>query len=436
MKIFSTEDVKSLLESNGYTIKEDFIYIKGELIDIEDKDGYKYKSYLSNIKNSISRGGKLLPFYIGNPYSIYNISKWISNNNKKFEIVSTKYIAAEEDLDFKCNICNSYFKRNWYDISKENLWCPFCGESKHPAHNFTEDDKIEILRKYNSGITMLSLSREYHCRNTAIKEILENNDVKIKKTYEYYTSKELARTRKYYCNEDIFEKIDSHDKAYWLGFLFADGNVYVPKGKETETKGIRIELSLKEEDYYHLRNFSNFLQSNYPVKPKIVKLNNKKILVYRIAVSSVKMGKDLISHGCVPNKSLILEYPKDLSEEYFPSFLCGYFDGDGCLSFIKHDDGSAKGAVSIMGTHSFLQTIKEKLCDRGIKSSDIYKDNRGSKVYILGISVYSHVNFFNLIYHKASYLLGRKYDKFMDMFEYKGKDYDISKVAKLFRLIY
>ena len=183
-----------------------------------------------------------------------------------------------------------------------------------------------------------------------------------------------------------------------------------------------------------MRNFSNFLQSNYPVKPKIVKLNNKKILVYRVAVSSVKMGKDLISHGCVPNKSLILEYPKDLSEEYFPSFLCGYFDGDGCLSFIKHDDGSAKGAVSIMGTHSFLQTIKEKLCDRGIKSSDIY--NRGSKVYILGISVYSHVNFFNLIYHKASYLLGRKYDKFMDMFEYKGKDYDISKVAKLFRLIY
>ena len=41
----------------------------------------------------------------------------------------------------------------------------------------------------------------------------------------------------------IFEKIDSEEKAYWLGFLEADGCLHSGKGD------YRIELGLKEEDY-------------------------------------------------------------------------------------------------------------------------------------------------------------------------------------------
>ena len=40
----------------------------------------------------------------------------------------------------------------------------------------------------------------------------------------------------------IFEKIDSEEKAYWLGFLEADGCLHSGKGD------YRIELGLKERE--------------------------------------------------------------------------------------------------------------------------------------------------------------------------------------------
>lgn len=372
-----------------------------------------------------------------NAYSFEKIKYFIeveSNSGCKLITSSWKNLNKEK-LEIECK-CGRIFHMFFYVFRRGRMGCPICYSCRGKSYEFSDIDIKDIVDLYLSGHCVDFIRKKYHVRNTKISEILKSRGINIKRTYEYYSSKELARTRKYYCKEDIFENIDSHDKSYWLGFLFADGNIYTPKGKDGGNKGIRIELCLKEEDYYHLHNFSVFLESNYPVKPKLVKLNEKEILVYRISIGSVKMGKDLISHGCIPNKSLILEYPKDLSDEYFPSFLCGYFDGDGCLSFIKRGKTSSSNQLSLMGTASFLQTIKEKLLDAGIETGAIYNAGRESKAYVLPIRANSHACFFNLIYHKASYMLGRKFDKFMDMLDYRGKDFEMSEVAKLARYIY
>jgi len=430
------EDVKKFFEINGYILPNDFKYKNGyTLIEFEDKDGYKYSSYYECIFPTINNGGRPLPVYFKNPYSIYNISKWIENNNKNFTIISKAYVGHENHLDFKCNICHRVFSRTWAQINLFNLGCQFCESLKWPTHGkFSQEEIDDILKKYNSGVRIASLCSEYHCRNNTISVILQSNNIKIKKTYEYYTSKELARTRKYYCDEDVFENIDSHDKAYWLGFLFADGNISNKKGKDGKTKGITIELSIKEEDYYHLRNFSQFIKSNYPVKKKIVKLNDKSFVEYRISIGSVKMGKDLISHGCIPNKSLILEYPKDLDDEYFGSFLCGYWDGDGCISCGIDSKKRFYNIVDMLGTFEFLSVIENKLNSLGIKTRRGVVASK-SRAFILEISNHSHADFYNLIYNKSSYMLGRKFDKFRYMLDSRNKDFEISKVAKLARYI-
>lgn len=41
-----------------------------------------------------------------------------------------------------------------------------------------------------------------------------------------------------------FENIDTEEKAYWLGFLYADGYVNANEDK--------IELCLAEKDFHHL----------------------------------------------------------------------------------------------------------------------------------------------------------------------------------------
>lgn len=45
------------------------------------------------------------------------------------------------------------------------------------------------------------------------------------------------------CESDFFENIDSEEKAYFLGFLMADGNVYVRKQSQP---CIRLEISVKD----------------------------------------------------------------------------------------------------------------------------------------------------------------------------------------------
>ena len=68
---------------------------------------------------------------------------------------------------------------------------------------------------------------------------------------------------KYNFSESIFQTIDSPEKAYWLGFLYADGyNSY---------KGI-VSLCLNEEDVDHLEKFKKILNA------KDIKLQKKKKL--------------------------------------------------------------------------------------------------------------------------------------------------------------
>lgn len=49
----------------------------------------------------------------------------------------------------------------------------------------------------------------------------------------------------------IFENIDTEEKAYWLGFLYADGCV--------GSKESKVELSLAEKDLRHMEKFRSFI---------------------------------------------------------------------------------------------------------------------------------------------------------------------------------
>ena len=40
---------------------------------------------------------------------------------------------------------------------------------------------------------------------------------------------ETRRNRKHHCDFTFFEDINSEEKAYWLGYIAADGNVYSSK---------------------------------------------------------------------------------------------------------------------------------------------------------------------------------------------------------------
>ena len=73
-------------------------------------------------------------------------------------------------------------------------------------------------------------------RTKNLKEILKKNNIIPR-------NKSIAN-RIYFCDDNYFEKIDSKDKAYFLGLLMADGNKY----KNT----VRIELQEKDKSILEL----------------------------------------------------------------------------------------------------------------------------------------------------------------------------------------
>lgn len=116
--------------------------------------------------------------------------------------------------------------------------------------------------------------------------------------------------------KDIFHTIDTEEKAYWLGFLYADG--YISKYNQVE-----VSLALKDED--HLIKLKKFINTN----TKIIKDDYR----CRLLFCSKELVKDLANLGCVNNKSLILTFPTEeqVPQELLRHFLRGYVDGDGCL---------------------------------------------------------------------------------------------------------
>lgn len=157
--------------------------------------------------------------------------------------------------------------------------------------------------------------------------------------------------KKYTTNELYFEKIDSRNKAYFLGLLYADGCIHKIKKYDK----YQITINLVEGDCKVLELLKEDIEHTGPLGfwNKTPPRQNQKVL----SIYSYKIAKDLISLGCIERKTNLLEYPKNLIDEYFTDFLRGFFDGDGTIAKV----GSKNVVWQIIGLRDLLLTIKKKL---------------------------------------------------------------------------
>jgi len=211
--------------------------------------------------------------------------------------------------------------------------------------------------------------------------------------------------RKYTVNINYFSKIDTIDKAYFLGLLYADGWVSNSKSRGKEFGIGLIDLKI-------LEIFSSYLQSNHPIRP-CKKKKQHHSQGYNLSIIRDKLHDDLINLGCILKKSLILKFPneKQVPCELLSHFIRGYFDGDGCI-FVKTYN---KASVQIAGTEHFLKGIKFELDNVNI-SSNIRK---AKNIYMLYFSGTNNIKkFYNFIYiEKKNIYFERKFQKFEDLFK-------------------
>lgn len=247
----------------------------------------------------------------------------------------------------------------------------------------------EICTLYKSGLSITKIADMYSVSMKPIKRILKQNNIVI-------TGQD---NRKHTCNYDYFETIDNEHKAYWLGFIMADGNVRIENGKKYV-----LEIGLKSDDDTHLNKFLNDIGSTDKVTYKM----NGIYKSCRVMIRSKKLINDLIELGCVERKSLILKFP-NIQEPLKRHFIRGYFDGDGSVYLNKSCN---KIGFNLLGTDDFLNNcfqVFNKNID--ITITKLYEKKDCKAKFILKHRKQA-ISILEWLYKDNTICLDRKYEKY------------------------
>jgi hypothetical protein len=260
----------------------------------------------------------------------------------------------------------------------------------------------------------LDLANDYKA-NIPLKDIIKKFDISMKCIANALRRQGVQRInqerRRYKVNDDYFESIDSEDKAYFLGLLYADGCNH----------GVSISISLQKCDKDILDKFKqnisfegNIYEYQHERKHKEYwKLNIKNVKNYcLIRISSKKISEDLLKHGCGPRKSLTLEFPETIPDHLMVHFIRGYIDGDG---WVVLDLTNNNGLIGLIGTFGFCNKVKEYI----EKKLEINVNIKQAQTYeiMYRIDIQGNNQFLKMtkwLYKDATIYLDRKYNKYLE----------------------
>jgi hypothetical protein len=146
------------------------------------------------------------------------------------------------------------------------------------------------------------------------------------------------RHRLYTLDHGYFDEISDEHRAYWLGFITADGCVTQPEGRRI------LQVQLKASDGGHLRTMCDDLGSDRPV------IFSKRSEA-SVAFNSEPIADALARVGIGPRKTGIVE-PWDGPAELMPHYWRGMVDGDGCL---HRQSRNGKWALSLVGSEACVR---------------------------------------------------------------------------------
>lgn len=223
--------------------------------------------------------------------------------------------------------------------------------------------------------------------------------------------------RRYELNTKYFDSINTPNKAYILGFLYADGSNCKSKGT--------ITMSLQEEDKDILERIRLEVGSACPLEyldyseKHDFGYNYKN--QYRLKFHSSHMCNSLEEMGMVPNKSLVLDFP-DIAEDLYSHFIRGYFDGDGSVGLYPNSSNPQlkHGILTITSTESFCSRVKKILeTQAGVIGGGIYDaacHNGVTRIY--SIDGKNVLKILEWLYKDADLYLQRKYDRYIQIRKY------------------
>ncbi len=205
----------------------------------------------------------------------------------------------------------------------KTLWRKVRRRPNHPEIQKFAEILFEI---YISGVSYDRLKKMIGPSQSYICELFKRFNLTPRKCFE--KTRYAGDPHRIYTieNPDFFSQIDNEEKAYWLGFLFADGNIVSRHGRPT---GVRLRLAYHDKD--HIELFSKCIGTHTPIKTIY---SNKKKQAH-LSIWNVKLAGDLSKLHIQANRGNTNLEPPALPSHLMRHFWRGVFDGDGSLQQSK-----------------------------------------------------------------------------------------------------
>lgn len=221
----------------------------------------------------------------------------------------------------------------------------------------------------------------------------------------------INNRRRYKVDDYYFDCINTQTKAYFLGLMYADGCNRVELGHSF--------ISLQENDKQILEIFRKEIKTDkelYFVQKHMIYKS------YSLTICSKNISQKLNELGCVPRKSLILKFPTEdqVPKKFLKSFLLGYYDGDGGLTYGINNRGCLGAKFSITSTEDFCIGYADIIKKELNIHSTIYIPNKNRGIIkttrALNIGGMDQIiRVLEWLYQDAKVYIKRKFDKFQNL---------------------
>lgn len=257
----------------------------------------------------------------------------------------------------------------------------------------TLDQKNQLIIDYKNHMRKKDLKTKYYISTSYL-------NVLLRKAGFHWSYDMRDRARKYQTNEKYFDIINTEEKAYWFGFLLADGYI---SAKKTSWS---VQLRLIDLDA--IQKLKLALESSVPIKTIY---SDKRKTCYELSIASKYMVESLGKYGMVNNKTFRVRIPETIDKKLWPHIIRGYSDGDGCIYVRKDKYQCANFSI----TSSSIEILNQ--IEKYFQDNNIIKNNRS---YISDYKTYRTINIgtqsevkdvLRLLYGQANIYLDRKYKK-------------------------